>query len=188
MGGAVATERLFIALAELWGNQKWAAHYTFAKRAFEEASILPVGTQCVECGSGLTTLVIDAATANFTTLEDEAYEGARPPVALACSMKSTELYDWYDIPSGQIDWPVSLVVCDGPIGSTRGGRVGAIIELWPHLHETFTVLLDDYNRLGEMHCAQKWSEFALASGGSCEVLEVVECGDGRKFAVLRGRK
>jgi len=52
----------------------------------------------------------------------------------------------------------SLVVCDGPPGTTRGGRYGFLPVMLPYLSSKCTILLDDVEREGEQKTLLLWKE------------------------------
>ena len=57
---------------------------------------------------------------------------------------------------------ISLVICDGPPSSTRGGRFGLVPVLRENLAPGFRILLDDARRPGEREVLRRWaSEFDL---------------------------
>jgi hypothetical protein len=67
-------------------------------------------------------------------------------------------FAWYRVPNGLPDW-FALVICDGPPGTTEGGRYG----LMPVMRERLTgsiIVLDDTNRTKEQAILNRWcSEF-----------------------------
>ena len=66
-------------------------------------------------------------------------------------------FDRYDILPDQLPPAIALVSCDGPPGSTRGGRVGLFPVLGNRLGAA-TVLLDDADRPGEQAALAAWKE------------------------------
>jgi predicted RNA methylase len=84
-------------------------------------------------------------------------------------------FDWYD-PAFIEDQRFSLVLCDGPIGSTRGGRYGAMEFLYPAMVPGASVLVDDYHRPEEARMVKRWTEE--------HGLRLVETGPAEKYAVL----
>lgn len=175
-------------LGRLWGNEGYSAPPGFVVRCVEEAMAREEGTCVVECGSGLTSVVLGSALKGdrFLALEEDA-AWARPAKAyLDGQVRVSPLvrheggYDWYPVPdlAGR---KVGLVVCDGPRAGNAGGRYGAMPALWPHLAGRFTVLLDDVNRDAEREVMERWCrEYGLEA-------RVVPDG-ARHYAVLKGAK
>jgi hypothetical protein len=148
-----------------WGNESFSAlpEYLDAVAAYGRSATGPV----LECGSGLTTLVLAAVGADVWTLEhDEQWFrtvrdqlqrlGMGVHLRLA-PLRNYGQFDWYDVEPEQ--FPVfSLVVCDGPPGDTRGGRYGLLSVLEDRLVGGCVVLLDDADRPGERDIVTAWGE------------------------------
>jgi hypothetical protein len=125
----------------------------------------------LECGSGLTTLVL--ATAAWTqarpsvSLEDDARWNARIRAALPRRARSRldcrvvplvdhGDFDWYDVEAVNLPNGIGLVVCDGPKGTTRGGRYGLAPVMKDRLAPGCIVLLDDTSREAERAIIEQW--------------------------------
>ena len=121
--------------------------------------------------SGLSTIVLAALGIATTTLEHDL------PWARTCQefaqnhdmttniihapLISYGDFDWYQVPPDLLS-PV-LVLCDGPPGTTRGGRYGFLPVLAEKLESSCTILMDDGERVEEQRIAQRWAaeyEFA----------------------------
>ncbi|MGI9484332.1 MAG: hypothetical protein ACR2RF_00300 [Geminicoccaceae bacterium] len=169
----IETPETFNRLVEAWGNE----HYVAGPSMLHTAVILARQTDgpVLECGSGLTTLVLAAAGARVYTLEHEQEWAHRVNQAavkyrLSVRVSCNPLVDnWYQIPA---IWPkdFELAVCDGP---PRGiGNRSLLFEratLWGPL------IADDAEQpfLGALE------SFADESGRKVEVV-----GEGkRKFAI-----
>jgi len=64
-------------------------------------------------------------------------------------------FDWYDV--DPLELPTfSLVICDGPQGSTRGGRLGLLPVLRERLAPGCSILLDDAARPSEREVLRRW--------------------------------
>jgi hypothetical protein len=85
-------------------------------------------------------------------------------------------FDWYDVERSDLP-TFSLVICDGPPGSTRGGRYGLLPVLGERLAPGCTILLDDAGRPDEREALQGWQSRASVSYETR--------GDERPFAVVR---
>ena len=158
----------FEELHRLWRNPS-AADPNFLevlwKRAHEGAG--PV----LECGSGLTTLVLSVAChrtgRELVTLEHDAHgsttNARRLRVAGAPSspirlrpLAAFEGYQWYSI--GADDrMRFSLVICDGPPKATRGGRYG-LFPTMPGCLADATIVLDDAFRADEREILERWQD------------------------------
>jgi hypothetical protein len=159
-------------LAELvrgWGNS-WSAQIEFLVASLREtrATDGPV----LECGSGLSTLLIGAVAqargARVWSLEHEPKWADRvqkylrkyhiDSVTLCMApIRSYGDFDWYALTSLQtIPGNISLVVCDGPPGGTRGGRYGLVPVMIDKLRPDCTILLDDGARAEERAIAARW--------------------------------
>jgi hypothetical protein len=54
----------------------------------------------------------------------------------------------------------SLVICDGPPGSTKGGRYGLLPVMGDRLPPGSTILLDDAGRADEAKLIKRWESEA----------------------------
>lgn len=168
---AAARDRdLLRQLVRGWDNP-WSANPGFLRVAMEAAANLtgPV----LECGSGLTTLVLGTLAAQsaqtLCALEhDEAWrERVRaalqrhpvPQSALcACPLRSYGDFDWYDVSAAAVPDGIALVICDGPPGTTRGGRYGLLPVLSRNLRPGCVILLDDASRPAEQAILARWAQ------------------------------
>jgi len=151
-----------------WDNP-WSANPDFLQVAMEAAAHLtgPV----LECGSGLTTLVLGTLAAQsaqpLCALEHDAAWRERVRTALqrhpspsvtlcACPLRSYGDFDWYDVTAAAVPPGIALVICDGPPGTTRGGRYGLLPVLGRHLRPGCVILLDDASRPEEQAILARW--------------------------------
>jgi hypothetical protein len=150
-----------------WGNPQWSAlpEYLDAIAAAASVTSGPV----LECGSGLSTLVLATIRAGggpVCALEEDAEWAARVGSALArhgltadvrySPVRRYEHFDWYSVDPFALP-VVSLVVCDGPRGSTRGGRYGLLPVIGARLASGCRILLDDAARDEERHVLNRWA-------------------------------
>jgi hypothetical protein len=70
-------------------------------------------------------------------------------------------FDWYTIDTRLLP-TFDLAVCDGPPGSTRGGRYGLLPVMSRKLASNATLLFDDADREGERAVLARWQP-AIAS-------------------------
>jgi predicted O-methyltransferase YrrM len=157
------------ALVYGWGNEGWSAKDEYLAASLRE--VLAGNASVLECGSGLSTLLIGAArrasNAPHWALEHNPEWGARVQKALdqygvrhvtlhIAPLKSRDGFDWYDPPMDRIPQGFGLVICDGPPSNTRGGRVGLLPVMRRRLAPGAVILLDDAARGGERDVAERW--------------------------------
>lgn len=152
-----------------WGNEKWTALEPYLSEVVRTAE--RTEGPILECGSGLTTILMGAVTMRggarvhslehnaewrdrvYQTLRDHGLDG--PTVHLA-PLRNFGEYDWYDAPLADVPSGLSLVVCDGPPESTRGGRRGMMPVMQDKLAPGCVILLDDLARAAEQELVRSW--------------------------------
>lgn len=126
----------------------------------------------LECGSGVSTVVLGfyAGRRGFEvfSLEHSAEWAENTTRALSRSRVKARVelvpirdygpFEWYDIEAARLPNPISLVICDGPPGDTKGGRYGLLPLVGDYLAEDVVILLDDASRPGEMDVLRKWDQ------------------------------
>jgi hypothetical protein len=172
-----------------WGNEAWSADSELLTAALEW---LPRTKGAIaECGSGLSTLVLASAAAvaerQLTSFEHDPAWAARLLQDLpAHAQTSVDLcvtpirsygdFDWYSLEGVAPPQDIGFVLCDGPPGSTRGGRYGLGPLLRPFLAPGCIILLDDTQRPHEHEIVRRWCTEMDASvaheGGTFSVLSV----------------
>ena len=152
-----------------WGNP-WSARHEFLSACLEHArsSDGPI----LECGSGLSTILLgvvaEAAGKRVLSLEHEPKYAAQVQRYLRkYQLTSVDLrmaplrnygdFNWYTPPSESRAEDFALVICDGPPGTTRGGRYGLVPVMLEKLRPDCTILLDDAAREGEQEIAARWA-------------------------------
>lgn len=163
-----------------WGNERWSAMDEYLAASLEHA--LRCDGPVLECGSGLSTLLLGVVTSRtgseLWVLEHLDEWGARVQEELTrwgvegVNMVVRPLQDygdyaWYDPPLERLPERFALVVCDGPPGTTKGGRFGLVPVLGQRIARGCTILLDDAARAGERTIAARW---AVELGGTLESL------------------
>jgi hypothetical protein len=150
-------------LREAWGNVSFSARDDYLCAVSDYARRANVAI--LECGTGLTTALM-AAVANVPIycLEHspewaEFIDRRLRQLHLSAAVIRSKLqdygaFDWYEIPSSLPD-EFDLVVCDGPPGTTRGGRYGLVPLLGERIHRA-AVLLDDAHRPQEREIITRW--------------------------------
>lgn len=154
-----------------WGNESWSADTEYLLSCLEHAQTCrgPI----LECGSGLTTLLIGAVAQQsgnvLCSLEHHAEWGNRVARRLKQyridsvhmsiqPLKNYSGFTWYEPPCAELADQYALVICDGPPGSTRGGRYGLVPVMKSRLAPGCIILLDDANRAEEQVIAKRWAK------------------------------
>ena len=154
-----------------WGNESWSADTEYLLSCLEHAQACrgPI----LECGSGLTTLLIGAVAQKsgnvLCSLEHHAEWGNRVARLLKqyridCvhisvhSLKNYTDFTWYEPPCAEMPDQYALVICDGPPSATRGGRYGLVPVMKSRLAADCVILLDDANRAEEQVIAKRWAK------------------------------
>jgi hypothetical protein len=156
-----------------WGG--WAASPDYLDAV--AAAAVNEGGAILECGSGLTTVVLatiaEQTGAQVWSLEHDPHwyevtDKALRKFGLQANLELTPLqsyvdFDWYSVDPNVLP-RFSLVICDGPPSSTtRGGRYGLMPVFGDRLTAGCVVLLDDADRPGEQETLCRWrAETSLA--------------------------
>jgi glycosyltransferase involved in cell wall biosynthesis/predicted O-methyltransferase YrrM len=175
-------------LSHGWGNEAWSASVPLLGATLEWFA--RTSGSALECGTGLTTLALAAAAnASGRTLlsleHDDAWAARardalpadlRPAVTVATTpIRSYGAFDWYALEGCELPESIGFVLCDGPPGSTRGGRYGLGPVLARRLAPGCIVLLDDTQRSEEHSIVQRW----------CSELDARVIDEASTFTVLR---
>ncbi len=160
---------LVSALVAGWDNSYSAVNgFVAACASYALKSKGPV----LECGSGLTTLILGGIAGQLGyevwVLEHKPKWGRRLRAYLdhfgmnnirlcRAPLRQYEDFDWYDPPLADMPRQFDLVVCDGPPGKTRGGRSGLSGIMGKRMGPGTLILLDDAHRRGEIHAAGLWT-------------------------------
>ena len=143
----------------------------------------------VECGSGLTTLLLGIyADVPVLSLEESPRWADRMQAALRwyrisgvsvryCPIVDYGSFTWYSMPT-DVPENISLVVCDGPIAHKRNGtpRYGVVPALRERFDPSTVILLDDVARPTESSALDLWTKEGFSSA--------IVGDDGRAFAVV----
>lgn len=168
-------DRLLTSLRDAWGNAPWTARADYLRATL--ALALRGGGPILECGSGLTTLVLAVAARHTaravvslendprwarTVAEALARHGLAQVRIVLAPLRDYGAFHWYDIAGLELPGKFSLVICDGPPGSTPGGRYGLLPVMRERLAFDCVILLDDAERPGEQEALARWGrEFGL---------------------------
>lgn len=153
-----------------WGNEAWSSGHEYLASCVRHA--LASNGPILECGSGLTTLLLaviaQKSGKSFWSLEHQPEWSKRVTDALerfgielphihVKPLHDYGTFSWYDPPLEAMPERFSLVICDGPPGATIGGRFGLAPILGARLGAGCIILLDDAERQQERVIANRWS-------------------------------
>ena len=189
--GQVPTRQQLLELMTGWSNEGYAANVEYLE-AVARSSVNAQGP-VLECGSGATTIVLGllCAKRNIEVWSLEHFDEWRDRVSKIlkeCDISGVHLcsaplvehgeFVWYSPPLDQMPKQFSLVICDGPPGSTKGGRYGLLPVMGNRLPRGSTILLDDAGRLDEARLIKRWENEAQFQ------TELIET-ENSKYAVMR---
>ncbi len=167
--GREAPTSLLQELVYGWNNP-WSAQVEYIA-AFLKAALHTPGP-ILECGSGLSTLLLGAVAqrkgSRVWCLEHEQGWAAKLQQSLdrfairAVTICPVEIvshgwYSWYAPPLESMPCDFALVICDGPPGSTPGGRYGLLPVMGSHCRSGCEILLDDADRPSERAILERWA-------------------------------
>jgi hypothetical protein len=174
--GQLPNQRSIERLVRSWRNEAWSADSALLAALL---TWLPRSTgPILECGSGLSTLVLATAASvarrDLWTLEHDPRWAARvsrelQPHLSSCAtvllapLRDYGSYDWYAPDPAALPTSIGFVLCDGPPGDTRGGRYGLVPELRNRMRSGCIVILDDTQRPEEHSIVRRWSSELPAS-------------------------
>jgi hypothetical protein len=157
-------------LRRAWANPGYEADLDYLELVSEHG--MSESGAVLECGTGLTTVLL-ALTAGrrgvpVWSLEHDYgwYRATRrvlayfrlPGINLChASLVRYDDYAWYEAPLPLMPARFGLVVCDGPPGSTLGGRGGLMPVMRKRL-EGATILVDDAERPAERAMLAHWAD------------------------------
>ena len=172
-----------------WGNEIWSAADEYLAACVQQA--LVTEGPILECGSGLSTLLVGTVAAKrglpHWALEHMPEWAAHVQLRLRqCALRSVRViaaplknygeFSWYDAPLAAMPASFSMVICDGPPAITPGGRYGLVPVMKSRLGPGCTLLLDDAHRQQERTIACHWK---VELGAALTL-----CGAGRAYIRL----
>jgi len=151
-------------------NNPWSAQEEYIQAFLRSARQAP--GPILECGSGLSTILLGAVaqrTGNRVwCLEHDLDWSLKLRRCLnRYSIDSVEIclteivdygsYCWYAPPLRELPNDFALAVCDGPPGTTPGGRYGFLPVMSSRCRPGCEILLDDANRPSEQEVLERWA-------------------------------
>ena len=182
--GEMPSRELLKKLRLGWDNQGWDAKLDYMEEILRRA--LETKGPVLECGSGLTTLLLGqlAGKRNVETwsLEHNAQWHRRVSSAIKrhhvqkvhlcfAPLCDYEQFNWYDPPLAEMPERFSLVICDGPPDLAHGGRYGLLPILGDRLASGTVILFDDVREPGQPEVLRRWE---TESGVKVELRETEE--------------
>lgn len=156
-------------LTYAWGNPAWSADATLLSAILRDA--LEARGPILECGSGLSTILLgtlaQATGQTLWTLEHDPgwadrvrrelrLHGIQGVEIHQSPLRSHGDFDWYD-PPASLPPRFAMVVCDGPPGTTRGGRSGLVPVMKDRFGPSTVIYLDDIDRQAERETGKRWA-------------------------------
>lgn len=183
-----------------WDNGTWSAGEEYLLTCLKTA--LKTDGPILECGSGLTTIVIGAmaqklgkivySLEHMETWGEKVTKYLRKYDIDSVGLSVNRLHDygdfsWYSPPFDRLPDRFSLVVCDSPPGDTPGGRYGLLPIMRSRLAPGCTILLDDIAREDEQAIATRWikdlnAEYEI-QGSNKPFIQIVAPGRPRSTAI-----
>lgn len=152
-----------------WANGSWSTGPEYAQVCMEAGE--QVDGPILECGSGLSTLLLGWATrhsgaevwafehkeewADQVRKELDKYDLNNVTI-FTTPLRDYGNFVWYDPPLGDLPEDFGLVVCDGPPGDVKGHRYGVVPVMREHFAPNVLILMDDADREGERRVLDKW--------------------------------
>lgn len=153
------TDETYDSLIEKWGNPEWSGTREFLKACVKHAR---ESETILECGSGLTTIVMAAVGKEIHSLEHDPEWANRVNAVLDAHGLKANIYcgplrydittdcNWYQLP----DLPeyFDLAVCDGPPREISD-REGLYLKLGDRLGK---IIMDDTNDPRQLNLLERW--------------------------------
>ena len=182
--GEMPSRELLKKLRLGWDNQGWDAKLDYMEDILRRA--LETKGPVLECGSGLTSLVLGQLVgrrgvetwslehnAQWHQRVSNAIKRHRVPGVHLCfaPLRDYEKFNWYDPPLAEMPARFSLVICDGPPDLANGGRYGLLPILGDRLASGTVILFDDVGEPGQPEVLRRWE---VESGVNVELRETEE--------------
>lgn len=167
--GENPSRQLLSELIAGWDNEGFVADLDYADELARRAT--NTTGPILECGTGMTTIILGLLAGRrgveIWSLENSSewhhkisgtlkHYGIKDVSICLAPLRDYGGYSWYDPSLTELPKEFSLVVCDGPPGTTKGGRYGLMPVLGNRLSAGSIILLDDAERPGEMESLHRW--------------------------------
>jgi predicted O-methyltransferase YrrM len=162
---------LWSELIQGWGNPHWCAGPEYLAAALREVAARD--GDVLECGSGLSTVLLAAALrggdrrlfvlehdprwAARVRRELRRFDVAAPVVVCEAPLRALGEFHWYSSSLPSPPESFAAVFCDGPPGATPGGRYGLLPVVGARLRRDCVILLDDAARPEEQAIVDRWA-------------------------------
>jgi hypothetical protein len=168
--GVVPDRELLNHLMVGWNNEGFAAQIDYLEEVCNQAA--RTSGPVLECGSGLTSVMLGLLAgrrgvqtwslehvAEWRSRVTNVLERFEIPNVQICGapLRRFGEFEWYDAPLSEVPKEFQLVICDGPPGSTLGGRYGLLPVMGERLPAGSVILLDDAARPGEVEVLRRWA-------------------------------
>lgn len=152
-----------------WDNQGWDAKLDYFLEIVQRG--LATKGPILECGSGLTTLVLGhlagKRNVEIWSMEHNADWYRRVSKAIEkhqvrgvnlclSPLREYQGFNWYDPPLARMPTKFSLVICDGPPDLAQGGRYGLLPVFADRLAPGAVILFDDAREPGQPEVLKRW--------------------------------
>jgi hypothetical protein len=164
-----------------WGNESWSSLDEYLVACIRH--VLGSSEPTLECGSGLSTILVGFIAKkrgqSHWALEHspewamrvqrflKKYKLDSAVVVCANPLRDYGDYSWYDPPLESMPGVFDVVICDGPPGTTKGGRYGLVPIMKERFKPGCIILLDDADREEERTIAERWKTELGASFEIC---------------------
>jgi hypothetical protein len=168
--GEIPSKQVIKKLIYSWGNQGFSAQTDYLETCIKYT--LSTKGNIIECGSGLSTLVIGyiAKVQNRKMISFEHIDVWAKRVQensdnfnlvnntiYVRKLKNYGDFDWYDISNIDLS-TYDLAICDAPPSNTKGGRRGFIHLFKERLVKNAIILVDDTIREDEQQMIEEWKK------------------------------
>jgi hypothetical protein len=167
--GEIPSMKILKRLVSGWSNNGYVAQAEYLQEAAIRCA--KVAGPVLECGSGLSTLLCGLIAGRrgieVYSLEHDKLWYERTSRALArwhilgvhlqlCPLRAYNSFDWYDVSRIAMPDRFDLIICDGPPGTTTGGRYGLLPVIRDRIGAATVILLDDTSRPSEAEALRLW--------------------------------
>ncbi len=148
-----------------WNNDSFAGDVEYLATIAEYAA--QTDGPILECGSGISTIILSLAcrTEVWALEHIEEWCGSVRKACESSGLRNVKVvhaplcdygnFHWYSVPEC-LPPRFSLVICDGPPGTTVGGRYGLLPLMRHRLEAGAKILLDDAEREDEQRVLKSW--------------------------------